>query len=306
MAEQKTQNAQKAQIEQRVQVDSKSLALIKKDVVDVVSAKVDEYIGKGELFLPHGYSPENALKSAWLKLQSVTDKNSVPALTVCTKDSIANALFDMVVQGLSPAKNQCYFIVYGKQLTLVRSYFGTAGVAKRILKLKNLFAEVVYEGDVFEYEITHDNKEVTIHKQKLGNVNPDKMIAAYCTLFFSDGRPDYTEIMTIDQIRKAWKRSKMDLSKEDGTHKEFPDQMAKRTVINRACKLAVNMSDDSDVLIESFNRSSGFIADEDEAAAALDKEATELANCEVIDIDVTEPETNEERPGEEREQEKLF
>jgi recombination protein RecT len=280
-----------------------SLALVKKDVVDVVSSKIDEYIGKGELFLPAGYSPENALKSAWLELQSVTDKSSNPALAVCRKDSIANALFDMVVQGLTPAKKQCYFIVYGKQLTLVRSYFGTAGVAKRILKLKNLFAEVVYDGDVFEYEILHDNKEVTVHKQKLGNINSDKMIAAYCTLFFSDGRPDYTEIMTIDQIKKAWKRSKMDTNEEGGTHKEFPDQMAKRTVINRACKLAVNMSDDSDVLIESFNRSSGFIADNDEAAAQLSKDAAELANGEIIDIDVDIP---AEGHAEELEQEQMI
>jgi recombination protein RecT len=37
-------------------------------------------------------------------------------LQACTRDSIANALLDMAVQGLNPAKKQGYFIAYGKQL----------------------------------------------------------------------------------------------------------------------------------------------------------------------------------------------
>lgn len=45
-----------------------------------------------------------------MTLQSMTDKNRKPALTVCTKDSIANSLLDMVVQALNPVKKQCYFI----------------------------------------------------------------------------------------------------------------------------------------------------------------------------------------------------
>lgn len=260
------------------------LALIKKDVVDVVSKKVNGFISRGELHLPPNYTPDNALKSAWLELQSIEDKDKKPALAVCTKDSIANALLDMVVQGLNPAKKQCYFVVYGDKLKLMRSYFGTAAVAKRALKLHNIFAEIVYEGDVFEYEIRGDMKRVTKHEQKLENIKPDKIIAAYCVITFPDSRPDYTEIMTIDQIKKSWAKSKADQTKPGSTHKEFPDQMAKRTVIARACKLAINMTGDEDLLIESFNRTS-VIEDEEDAAEALELEAAECANRDYIDIE---------------------
>jgi recombination protein RecT len=39
-----------------------------------------------------------------------------------------------------------------------------------------------------------------------------------------------------------------------GAHNNFADQMCKKTVINRACKNFVCTSDDSDILIESMNR----------------------------------------------------
>ena len=82
-------------------------------MVDTVLSKIKDFEEAGELKLPTNYSAANALKSAWLILQETKDRNDKPALVVCTKESVANALLDMVVQGLSPMKKQCYFIVYG-------------------------------------------------------------------------------------------------------------------------------------------------------------------------------------------------
>src|SRR5690606_24667209 len=109
---------------------SKDLALVKKDTVDVVAEKVRQFQERGEIHFPTNYSPENALKSAWLVLQETKDKNGKPVLQSCTKNSIANALLNMVVQGLTPAKQQGYFIAYGQQLVFQRSYFGTMAVTK--------------------------------------------------------------------------------------------------------------------------------------------------------------------------------
>ena len=53
-----------------------TLALMKKDVVDVVTERVRKFMEHGELDLPPNYSPENALKSAWLILQSTQDKDN--------------------------------------------------------------------------------------------------------------------------------------------------------------------------------------------------------------------------------------
>ncbi|WP_027410349.1 recombinase RecT [Anoxybacteroides tepidamans] len=264
-------------------MSNNQLALVKKDVVDVVATKVKEFQERGEIHFPANYSPENAMKSAWLILQSTYDRNKKSALEVCTKDSIANALLDMVVQGLNPAKKQGYFIVYGNQLVFQRSYFGTMAVTKRVTGAKSIDAAVIYEGDEVEYEMENGRIINLKHKQKFGNINKDKIIGAYCTIVLPDGEV-YHELMTIDEIRKAWSKSQMwgkDQTEErkGSTHDDFRQEMAKKTVINRACKKFMNSSDDSSLLIQHFNRQDEIIEE-----AQVQAEIEENANKEIIDI----------------------
>ena len=272
------------------------LALVKKDVVDVVGKKVQEFVARGELHLPLNYSVENAMKSAWLILQNTVDKDKRPVLQVCTKDSIANALLDMAVQGLNPAKKQGYFIAYGKQLVFQRSYFGTMAVTKRVAGAKDIFAEIVCKGDEFEYQIKNGNKYITKHIQKIENVDPNNIVAAYCTIVFDDDR-QFTDIMTWAEIQKAWSKSKMNPEKEGSTHKEFAQEMARKTVINRACKRYLNSSDDGSLLMYHVNH-----ADEIAAEAEVEAEIEENANQELIDVEYEPVEDEEENNTEAEEQ----
>lgn len=263
---------------------SNELALVKKDTVDIVAAKVREFQERGELMFPPHYSPENAMKSAWLILQTTQDKNHVSVLQSCTRDSIANSLLDMVVQGLNPAKKQGYFIAYGKSLTFQRSYFGTMAVTKRVTDAKEINANVIYEGDDVAYEMENGKIVNLKHKQQFGNINKEKIMGAYCVLVLSDDST-YTELMTIDEIRKAWSKSKMwgsgATEKKGGTHDEFRQEMAKKTVINRACKKFMNASDDSSLVITHFRDS-----DERAAEAETEDEIQANANGEIIDVDM--------------------
>lgn len=263
------------------------LAIIKKDIVDVISKKVGEFTTRGELHLPADYSPENAMKSAWLILQSAVDRDKKPVLEACTKDSIANSLLDMVVQGLNPAKKQGYFIAYGKQLVFQRSYFGTVAVAKRVDEnIQDVIGEVVYEGDVFKYKIVRGKKEVTEHEQSLDNVCGKKIKAAYAMIIDWNGEITKTEIMTIDQIKQAWKQSQTHPVDEKGnvktgsTHDKFAADMCIKTVINKICKPIINSSSDSHLFKQSVNRSSEVIAE-----AEVSQEIAENANGEIIDIE---------------------
>lgn len=271
---------------------SNELALVKKDTVDVVATKVKEFQENGELHFPASYSPENAMKSAWLILQTIkTGKNDGgrPALEVCTKDSIANSLLDMVVQGLSPSKKQGYFIVYGNQLTFQRSYFGTMAVTKRVTGAKAIDAAVIYEGDEVNYEMLNGRVQNLTHKQKFGNIDKEKVIGAYCTITLPDDEY-YHEIMTIEEIRQAWSKAQFwgkdqAVEKKGSTHDEFKQEMAKKTVINRACKKFLNSSDDSSLLMNHFNGSDDRLNE-----AQLQQEISENANGDYIDIEATEPE----------------
>ena len=263
---------------------SNAVAVIKKNVVDYVDDKVREYRKNGELDIPINYSPSNAMKSAWLILQEVKDRNNRPAIEVCTQASIGNALLNMVVQGLNPSKKQCYFIVYGDQLVLQRSYFGTIYVAKTVCpKIEEIYADVVYADDVFEYEKSRGRTIITKHVQKLANVSADKLIAAYCTVLYKDGTENST-IMTLGECKQSWRKSKMgvvtsngDLS-EKSTHGQFTSEMMKKTVTNRACKTIINASDDSSVIISRR-------LDSEVHQIAVESEVQENANSVMIDLD---------------------
>lgn len=265
-------------------MSSNQLAMVKKDTVDVVASKVKEFQESGELHFPAFYSPENAMKSAWLILQNTQDRNKRPALEVCTKDSIANALLDMVVQGLNPAKKQGYFIVYGNQLTFQRSYFGTMAVTKTVAKAKSIDAAVIYEGDSVDYDMVNSRIVNLKHKQKFENINKDKIIGAYATIVLPDDEV-YIEIMTIDELRQAWSKAQFwgkdqDKEKKGSTHDEFKQEMAKKTVINRACKKFLNSSNDESLMMKHINKED----DEVEAQQEID----ENANGEVLDMDYEE------------------
>jgi recombination protein RecT len=263
--------------------------LVKRDTVDLVAAKVQEYMQRGELDLPPNYSPANALKSAWLILQTTIDRDKQPVLASCTKASIANALLDMVIQGLNPAKKQCYFIAYGNQLVCQRSYFGTMAVAKMVdPTIADIVAEVVYEGDEFIYKLERGKKIVVKHEQKLENIDPKKIKAAYAMIIDKNGEVRATEIMTFEQIKQAWRQSPIHPIDDKGnikagtTHEKFTAEMCMRTVINKVCKPIINSSDDQR-LLQAVRRS-----EEVAAEVEAEEEIQANANVTVIDIEGTE------------------
>jgi recombination protein RecT len=220
-------------------------------ITDVVTDKIRGWMSSGQLNLPDNYSVENAVKSFYVKLVELD------AFNKCTKESVINAFIDLVLQGLSPSKNQAYPIIYNNKLKLHRSYFGSQSVVKRITGAKSIVAVTIHEGDDIEIGIEKGIKTVE-HKPKFSTLD-NPIIGAYCLIELPNGEV-YTEIMTIKEIHASWSQSSakpFDVKgalKVDSTHYKFPQEMAKRTVINRACKNLVNTSDDSDLVVEAYNR----------------------------------------------------
>lgn len=262
------------------------LAIIQKDITDSVNHKLNDLQKEG-LVIPPKYNASNALKSAFFKLQETKDKSGRPALEVCTKESVANSLLDMVVQGLSPAKTQCYFVVYGTQLKMERSYFGTQAVLKRLTNVKDIWANVIFEGDVFDYEIDGGREKLLKHETNFLNRDKD-ILGAYAVVKTNDDEEILT-VMTRKEIDIAWGQSKT----SQGVHKKFPQEMAKRTVINRAAKAYINTSDDSDLLVDAINRSTENEYENERKEVnpeyEAQKEIEQKANQELIDIKRSEP-----------------
>lgn len=213
--------------------EAESKELIAKDFTEgmVVEIKQKEKFG---LTFPENYNYTNELMSAMLILQDTVDMNKKPVLQSCSRASIENALINMVTDGLSMRKKQCYPVAYAGKLSCQPSVYGATCVARRY-GLSDIEAEVIYEGDTFNYTIVNGKKTITEHIQEIGNIDNDKIKGAYAIAFMKGGTSK-VEIMTIGQIKTAWKQGFGYKENGNGVHQKFTDQMAKKTVKNRLLK----------------------------------------------------------------------
>lgn len=220
-------------------------------VTDTVLNRVEQLRELGEIKIPEGYEVANALKSAHLILSDMkvkVDNVEKPVLEVCTRESIYNSLFDMVVQGLSPMKKQGAFIAYNGKLQWQREYHGNIALAKRFSGMKDIVANVIYTNDKFEYSIdpATGRKQVLKHEQAIENIDENEIRGAYATIIMPDGVTN-TEVMTMKQIEASWNQGYAKGNSQ--AHKSFRSEMCKKTVINRACKILINSSSDAGVYI---------------------------------------------------------
>ena len=264
--------------------ETKDVAVVQRDITTKVLEKVNAFKESGELRIPDNYSPENAIKSAYLILSETRNAAGKAPLQICTPASIASALLKMVVWGLSPMKKQCDFIMYGDKLECGIEYTGNIALAKRWGGMKDVKASAVFEGDEFEFEtdIETGRKRIIKHVQSLEAMGLQKVIGAYAVVEMED-ETYFTEIMAMSQIKAAWNQGAM--KGNSPAHKNFPDQMAIKTVISRACKLLIRGSDDSIL----------YNVQDKESDSPIDKQVTheinQEANKEVIDIEEVETET---------------
>lgn len=255
------------------------VALIQKDITDDVNKSLAR-LQEGGLVLPPNYNHSNALKSAFFALSNNSGGN---LLNVCSKASVANALLDMVTQGLSPAKTQCYFIKYGDTCKLNRSYFGTQAVLKRLTNVKDIWANVIFEGDDFVYEVDRGREKLVSHGTKFEN-RDNNILGAYAVIQTTEDEELLT-VMTKKEIDTAWSQGKT-----KNVQDKFPAEMAKRTVINRAAKAFINTSDDSDLLVEAINNTTeNEYENQERKEINPESEIQQNANKEELDIKPDKP-----------------
>lgn len=215
--------------------EKKEVAKVEKptDFTELVVQKLQAKENFG-LTYPQGYNATNELMGAMLILQETVDSNKKPVLQSCSKESIQNCLLEMATSGLSMQKKQCYPVAYGGKLQLQKSVFGNTCIARRY-GLKSIDAQVIYDGDEFEYHIENAKKVIDKHKQDFKNIDNEKIVGAYAVATMTDGA-EIVEIMNMAMIKQAWKQGFGYKENGNGTHQKFTDQMAMKTVKNRLLK----------------------------------------------------------------------
>ena len=268
---------------------------VEKTLADNVQNRITQFTNEGRLNLPANYSVGNALNSAWLILQSTKDKNGSQALQVCTKPSIANALLDMAIMGLNPAKKQGYFIAYGDQLTWFTSYFGKCAVVKRLKGIDNEpIATLIYKGDKITIGHNELGEETVVDHETLWESKlSGEIVGVYATV--KQGNVYRSAVMTKAEVKEAWLKNPG--QKRD--HVDFEGEFMKRTAINRLTKMIIQTSNDDDLLAETFIQNEEKHYDFDsakEVETSVIQEIEQKANAgEVVDI-AEDPTPKKEEP----------
>lgn len=268
--------------------DKQAAAVINNAFIDSLTRQLNEKCKYG-LSFPADYNVANSLMGAYLVLKETTDKNGKPILETCSQVSIANALMDMCVLGLNVQRKQGYFIAYGGKCQFQRSYFGNITIARRY-GLKEINAQVIYEGDKFVYHIEDGIKVLDKHEQDFMNIDNNKIIGAYAVVIMQDGSKSL-EVMNMNQIKQSWQQG-YGYKEDSGTHSKFTDQMAKKTVINRALKGIINTH--GDAFVQEADEHTEDINPADKIAADVAYEIAKNSNKEEFVID--EPPAIEEKP----------
>lgn len=279
---------------------AQALITMERDISDAVLGKIKTMTEGGDLNLPATYNAGTALKQAFLKIKETKDKNGKNALQVCTTDSISRALLGMCVQGLEPSKNQCYFIVRGNELTLFRSYFGAQAALRRAVpSVGKIVTDIAHEGDEYEFEVNQYGERYIkcIITDPMKNV--DKPYAfGFCNIYDHDGNLLGSTKMTWKEIQISWNKT----SSSGATQKEFPEEMAKRTLIQRACKHLLNSSVESNPIVAAaFNETTDSDyqreeVDKPKAEKKTFKERFGIKNEDVVEAEAKGPEAFEDSP----------
>ena len=208
--------------------------------------------------------------------------NKNPKLVQADKNSLMQTFMRAAQDGLYLDGKEAAAVQYGNSVQYIPMVEGIIKVLHNSGLIKTICAEVVYENDLFDYELGTAPK---ITHKPLITGDRGKPICVYAVAVTTN-EGEYYEVMNMAEIDKCRQVSKASSSPHSPWVKWF-DQMAKKTVIHRIAKrLPKNDAINSVVRIEEdtdFKQAVNVTPTPDKQEQPLSrlKEAMGMANEEV-------------------------
>lgn len=190
---------------------------------DLIASKLDA--------MPQGFNQTRFLQNCMTVLQDTYK------IEECQPLSIARTLLKGAFLGLDFFQKECYAIPYKGELQFQTDYRGETKLAKKysIREIKDIYAKVVREGDLFEEEIKEGQQIINF---KPVSFNNKPIIGAFAVVLYQDGGMDY-DTMSKDEIEKI-KENFSQKSYKTGEYSKAwvltPGEMYKKTVLRRLVK----------------------------------------------------------------------
>lgn len=168
----------------------------------------------------------------------MTSVQRTPKLLDCTQESLCGAVIQSAQLGLECDNviGHAYLVPYynskkgTNEVQFIPGYKGLIDLARRSGQVSTIYAHVVRDGDMFEYEF---GLEATLRHKPAFDGAGKNLTHAYAVCKLKDGGAQF-EVMTAKEIEAIRDRSK---SKNNGPWVTDFDEMAKKTVLRRLCKM---------------------------------------------------------------------
>lgn len=204
------------------------------------------------LALPRHMTPDRFARIA------ITALRKTPKLQQCTPESLLSCLMSLSQYGLEPDGRRAHLIPFENrkqgivECTLIIDYKGLAELALRSGLVSTLHADVVQEGDIFEYSMGRISKHVPWFLRRDAD-KPAEAGPVYAVYAMCENRDGTTkcEVMSLNEVENIRKRSR---SSESGPWKTDWTEMAKKTAFRRLSKWLVLSPEFRDAVTEDEDR----------------------------------------------------
>ena len=157
--------------------------------------------------------------------------NQNPKLLQADRNSLMQTFMKAAQDGLYLDGKEAAAVQYGQSVQYIPMVEGVIKVLHNSGLIKTISAEVVYENDLFDYEL--GSKPHITHKPCITG-DRGKPVCVYA-IAVTINKGEYYEVMSMSDIDKCRQVSKASSSPHSPWSKWF-DQMAKKTVIHRIAK----------------------------------------------------------------------
>lgn len=184
--------------------------------------------------LPKILTPERFVRVA------CTAMMRTPKLKDCDRASFFSAMLSLAQTGLEPDGRRAHLIPFENrkrgvvECQLIIDYKGLVELAMRSGLLSYIHADVVCDGDVFEYSLGEIKAHVPwfLRRDADRPKDPGEIFAAYALAKFKDGSAK-AEVMSIHEVNAIRARSK---AGQSGPWVSDFAEMAKKTAVRRLSK----------------------------------------------------------------------
>jgi recombination protein RecT len=215
-----------------------------------------------------------------------------PELLTCDRKSILGACMKAAQDGLFLDGREAALVIFRTKTGPICQYMPmVGGIYKKMRnsgELATIAAHVVYEKDVFDYELGDDEK--ISHKPTL-SADRGEPIAVYAIAKTKDGSI-YREVMSVTEVEKVRSSSRASAA---GPWSSWWSEMARKTVIRRIAK-RLPSSADIEQVFESDNEVSGFDR-EVKQISAISKLNASLATGETFSLEAGDDQPESDNDG---------